>query len=333
MHIRKIAISALLATVGLSFSVAAYAETTLKAVTALPRKHPSNAPFDEFVKLVNERGKGVIAIRYIGGPDVTPVQEQMKATTSGVIDFFYGPSSYYLGEIPEAQAFNGANKTSEQIRADGGLKALEPAFNKRLNVHLLGYYGSGYTFYIYLKDKPKMDANGLPDLSGLKIRGAPTYRKFFSQMGASTVLVHIGEMYTALERGVIDGAGWLGYGVTNFGWDKVLKYRITPSYWEGDIVSVVNLPTWSKLSPEAKDILTKVAAETEISGHEHFVKLEKAESEKLKAGGMENIELKGDAAATYRRYAHDVGVWEALGENIPAEEAKALKSKLYDPGK
>ena len=84
------------------FSVApAYAENVnWKSITAFPRKHPFNAPLAEFSKLAAKYSNGEIKIRYVGGPDVTPVPEQMKAISRGVLDVYYGPMSYFLGEIP-----------------------------------------------------------------------------------------------------------------------------------------------------------------------------------------------------------------------------------------
>lgn len=331
MKLSRIAAVSIVAGLGCSYASMAYSEVTLKSVTALPRKHPFNKPFENFIALVNKRGKGEIQIRYVGGPDVTPVQEQMKAVSSGVLDIFYGPLSYYLGEIPEAQVFNGSNKSAKDLRDSGAIAALQPAFNKRLKAHFLGYYGSGYTFFIYLKKKPKIGANGLPDLTGLKLRGAPTYRKFFSKLGASTVLVHVGEMYTALERGLIDGIGWIGPGVTRFGWDKFVKYRITPPFWQGDISSVINQAKWKGLSDKARQILSDAAMETEISGHEYFVKLQATEFAKQKKNGMTDVKLTGEGAKTYLEYAHGIGVWQALSENISEKEAAKLKAKFYSP--
>ena len=120
------------------------AETVnLKSITAFPRKHPFNSPLEDFTKRVAEYTNNEIQIRYLGGPDVTPVAEQMKGISRGVIDVFYGPMSYYLGEIPEIQAFNGSNMHAMEVRTSGGLALMNQSVRKRLNAELLGYSGSG----------------------------------------------------------------------------------------------------------------------------------------------------------------------------------------------
>jgi TRAP-type C4-dicarboxylate transport system substrate-binding protein len=307
------------------------AEVTLKTITALPRKHSSNEPFDHMTKLATEYSKGQLKFNYLGGGDVIPVQEQWKSIANGVVDISYAPASYYLGEVPEAQALNGANIHASELRKRGGIEALNKAFEKRLQAHLLGYMGSGYPMYVYLREKPKLDTNGLPDLRGLKIRGAPAYRRFLSELGASTVLIHVGEMYTALERGVIDGIGWISTGVTDFRWDKFLKYRITPSYWQGDIVVIINQKRWASLNQAQRKALTDAAKETESYAHDYFAKLGKREYEKLSKGGMTTIQLGNAAAQQYRYLAHDVGVWQAMEGNVPENTVKELKEKFYQP--
>src|SRR5438045_9518602 len=63
-------------------------------------------------------------------------------------------------------------------------------------------------FHLYLTKK--IDK---PDLAGLKIRITPVYRDFFQALGATVVQTPPGEVYTALERCVVDGYGWPIHGI------------------------------------------------------------------------------------------------------------------------
>ena len=310
----------------------AAAAASFKSITALPRKHPLNLPHGHFLKLVEQYAGDKVKIRYIGAGDTIPVPEQMKGLTRGVVDIFYGPMSYYQGSIPEVQALNGSNKHSKDVRADGGLSLLNTFVNKRLNGELLGYYASGYTFYIYTKKEPKIGANGLPDLTGIKLRAAPIYREMFAQFGASTVLIHVAEIFTSLERGVVDGIGWIGPFVTNLGWDKFLKYRITPPYWQGDIVLVMNKQKWDGLDADSQAAITRAAMETELYAHDLFVDFSEAEKKKLADRGMVNVDLQGQAAKDYLAVAYDIGVWKGMAKNgVPAETIEEFKKRMYRP--
>ena len=323
-----------LAAVPAAFTVlpAGAANVNWKSITAFPRKHPFNKPLHEFAKRAAEYSNNEINIRYIGGPDVTPVPEQMKGISRGILDVYYGPMSYFLGEIPEIQAFNGSNLHAREVRATGGLALMNQAVRKRLKAELLGYYGSGYTFYIYTAKKPKFAADGTPDFTGMKLRGVAIYREFFKRFGASAVPMHVAEMYSGLERGIVSGMAWIGPGVTNFGWDKFLKYRITPAYWQGDIIIASNQAKWNKLSTPHKRAITRAAMETEIWAHDLFAGWSAKEKAKLKKRGMVDINLKGEAAIKYSSAAYDIGVWQALAKNkIPQSMIEDFKSKLFRP--
>jgi hypothetical protein len=104
-------------------------------------------------------------------------------------------------------AQNASNLTAMELRARGAHELLNKAFNERANAQYLGYFGSGYTFHTYLKSEPKRTPAGGIDFSGLKVRGATVYRPFYDRIGLNMVLIHVPEMHSALERGVID-IGW-----------------------------------------------------------------------------------------------------------------------------
>ena len=75
-------------------------------------------------------------------------------------------------------------------------------------------------FHIYLNKKiDKLD------FTGLKIRVTPVYKDIVEALGGTTVTTAPGEVYTALERGVVDGYGWPITGIFDLGWEKVTKFR------------------------------------------------------------------------------------------------------------
>ena len=99
-----------------------------KSVTAFPRKHPFNPPLDDFAKRAAQYSNNEIKIRYIGGPDVDagrPADEGRLARAWSTS--ITGPMSYFLGEIPEIQAFNGSNLHAMEVRSTGGLALMNEA--------------------------------------------------------------------------------------------------------------------------------------------------------------------------------------------------------------
>jgi TRAP-type C4-dicarboxylate transport system substrate-binding protein len=290
--------------------------------------HKLNIPFNRLIKEVNQTGKGVVQIKIIGGPEATPVQEQLGALQKRIVDIYFGPTSYFVGDIPETKAMNASNRSAMELRANGGLTMLNKAFNKRANAQFLGYFGSGYTFHIYMTMDPKRTATGGIDWKGLKIRGAAPYRPFYDRMGITMINLHLPEMYTAFERGVVDGFGWLTIAVTTNGWEKFIKHRVSPPFWQGDFANLVNLDVWKGLSPQARDLLNNLTIKHERETHNYFKSLATAEEKKMRAAGMKDIHLKGAEKREFVSAAYG-GLWESLGKHVPASEVAAFKAKFW----
>jgi TRAP-type transport system periplasmic protein len=306
----------------------AAAEVTLKVVTVFPRNHTFNIPVFEMLKEVNAKGKGVLQLQYIGGPEAVPITEQLAALQRGVFDVFVGAASYYDGQVPETGAHNASNKSAVQLRKDGALDALNAAFNKKANAEYLAYLGSGYTFYIFLKQEPKRTGAGGFDLKGLKVRGPSIYRPFYDTQGITAVNVQVPEMYSALERGVIEGIGFPLIGLTSFGWEKQVKFRVLPAFWQGDHAIVVNLDAWKKLDDKQRAFLKGIATETEIKAHDFFQRESKREEEKLFAAGMKDLRPSAAEGAKYAAAAHN-SLWEQLGKRLSKPEVDNLRRLFY----
>jgi TRAP-type C4-dicarboxylate transport system substrate-binding protein len=64
-----------------------------------------------------------------------------------------------------------------------------------------------------------------------------------------------GDVYTALQNGVVDATGWTQIGLIDLRWNEFLNYRIEPCFFSTDLGVIVNLETWNSLTPEAQEIL------------------------------------------------------------------------------
>jgi len=306
----------------------AAAETTLKVVTVFPRNHTFNIPVFEMLADVNAKGKGVLQLHYVGGPEAVPPTEQLAALQRGVFDIFIGAASYYDGQVAETSAHNASNKSAMDLRKDGALDLLNKAFNAKANAQYLAYLGSGYTFYIFLKSEPKRTSAGGLDLQGLKIRGPSIYRPFYETQGITAVNVQVPEMYSALERGVIEGIGFPLIGLTNLSWEKQLKYRVLPAFWQGDHSIIANLDAWKKLDAQQRDFLQRAVVETERKAHTFFQAESKKEEQKLFASGMKDLQPAPAEARKYAAAAYN-SLWEQLGKRLSKQEVDSLRKAFY----
>lgn len=317
-----------LATVlALGLSLPAAAEETLRAITAFPKSMVFTESFERYVAYVNEKGKGVIQIEYIGGPEMFPQNQQVDAVRRGVVDMYYGPIAYYLGSMPEADAWTGSNVSPMEARENGGLAIMQEAARKKLGVFINGQLDGGVKFHIYTIDEPKRTEDGGFDFDGLRIRTSPLYTSFFESLGIIPVNMPVTDVYTGLERHSFDGTGWPSMGIEDLSWDKFLNYRIDPGFFQTDLAVVTNLEKYDGLSDEAKELLTRLTAEYEQISYDYFQEVTAKTEEKVKASGMQFLAIEGEAKEKFLDAAYGK-VWERM-QGAGSEYYDALRSAYY----
>ncbi|MDE4305940.1 TRAP transporter substrate-binding protein DctP [Phaeobacter gallaeciensis] len=279
---------------------AAFAEDTLTAVHAFPESLIYTKSFLEFVDKVNAAGEGVVNIEVRGGPEAIGMFQQPDAVRSGVVDMVYTPGSFYAGALPEKDALVTSNLTAVETRANGGLELIDQIHQEKMGVKYLGWFDSGVCYNLWTRNEPKLDADGNLDVSGLKLRGNAVYNAFFTEyLGAQVIDLPTTEVYSALERGVVDATGWTQIGLIDLKWNEFLNYRIEPCFFSTDLGTIVNLDKWNSLSEESRKILQDVAIAHEAESAAKLGALRDADFAALEEAGMKVVTLEGDAADAY----------------------------------
>ena len=93
----------------------------------------------------------------------------------------------------------------------------------------------------------------------MKIRCSPTLIGFIKKLGGQPVVIPPTEVYTALERGVVDGYVFPAALIRDWGWEKLTKYIVNPGFYNGANVVLVNQKKWDRLP----DSLQKILIESE----------------------------------------------------------------------
>lgn len=290
-------------------------EITLKAVNAFQEGTYFAKNFERFVKKVNDEGKGIVQINYIGGPKAIPTFEQGNALRSGVVDLSNTTTSFLAGIVPEGLAFNYTNQSMADMRKNGSLEYINKIMLEK-NLYYFARTGEGIQYYIY--SNKKLDK---ADLTGLKLRIAPIYRDFFQKLGANVVQIAPGEVYTALERGVVDGYGWPLLGIFDLGWHEKTKYRIEPGFYAIELGVVFSGNTWRKLTPAQRAFLEKQGAWLESLNAEMAGPDAQAEIKKQQAAGIEVVKLDAAQSAILLKTANDAA-WDAIVKASPAHGQK-----------
>jgi TRAP-type C4-dicarboxylate transport system substrate-binding protein len=296
-------------------SVAAQ-EVTLKAVSAFAEKTTYARGFERFVERVNQQGKGVLKINYIGGPKAMPPFEVGNALKSGVVDIANNTGAFYTNVMPEADAWKLAEKPMSELRKNGGYDYMAKLYAEKMNAIFLARHVDDNPFHLYL-NKP----NTSPDLTGLKLRITPVYRDFFQAQGATVVQTAPGEVYTALERGVVDGYGWPITGIFDLGWHEKTKYRVDPGFYSAEVSILVNKTTWDKLSDAQRQILLKAGAQAEDEAAKIFAEEDAKDIKRQAEAGIQTIRFEGDTAKAFVDKAYEAG-WAGIIRQSPVHGPK-----------
>lgn len=290
----------------------AYAQETLTAVHAFPESLIYTKSFLEFVDKVNTAGEGVVRIDVRGGPEAIGMFQQPDAVRAGVVDMVYTPGSFYAGALPEKDALVTSNKVAAEVRANGGIELIDQIHQEKMGVKYLGWFDSGVCYNLWTRNEPSLDGDGNLDVSGLKLRGNAVYNAFFTEyLGAQVIDLPTTEVYSALERGVVDATGWTQIGLIDLKWNEFLNYRIEPCFFSTDLGTIMNLEKWNSLSDEARKIVQDVAIAHEAESAEKLGTLRDADFEALEAAGMTVVTLEGEAADAYLEAAVSK-TWERM---------------------
>jgi len=310
-----------------AFHIAAPAqaqEVTLRAVTAFAEKTTYSRGFETFVERVNEAGKGVIRINYIGGPKAMPPFEVGNALKNGVVEIANVTGAFYTNLLPEADAWKLTQRPMAELRKNGGYDYMATLYAQKMNAILLARLVDDNPFHLYLNKRIAS-----PDLKGLKLRITPVYRDFFQALGGTVVQTAPGEVYTALERGVVDGYGWPITGIFDLGWNERTKYRVDPGFYSAEVSILVNKTVWDGLTPAQQAVLRKAADQGEAEAAPTFAKDNAAETERQTRAGIEAITFDAAGSKHYLDVAYEAG-WAGVIRQSP-EHGPKLQTLFAKP--
>jgi len=306
-----------LATVGGAGGAAAE-EVVLKGLSGFAEGTQFSKNFERFIEKVNTDGKGQVKINYIGGPRAIPPFESGNAVRTRVVDIANTTGAFYTNLMPEADALKLLSKPMSEQRKDGTWAYVNQLTNQKLNSWYLARQFHNVPFHIYLNKK--IDKY---DFTGLKIRVTPVYKDVVEALGGTAITTAPGEVYTALERGVVDGYGWPVIGIFDLGWEKVTKYRLEPAFYSVEVGVLVNLDAWKSLTDAQRKVLNDAALWLEGLDAENDA-LIKSEVERQAKAGIQPLSFGAADARAFLKKANDVA-WESAVKRAP-ETAPKLRA-------
>ncbi|OFZ90465.1 MAG: C4-dicarboxylate ABC transporter substrate-binding protein [Betaproteobacteria bacterium RBG_16_66_20] len=289
---------------------AAAQEVTLRVVSAFAENTTYVKNLEGMIKALNASGKGTLQLNFIGGPKAMPPFEVGNAVRTGVVDIGMSTGAFYTNIMPEADALKLTQIPGPELRKNGAYDLINKIWNEKANMQYLGRVIDFTPFHLYLTKK--IDK---PDLTGLKIRITPVYRDFFQALGATVVQTAPGEVYTALERGVVDGYGWPIQGIFDMNWQDKTRYRVDPGFYSAEVSLIMNLDKWKALTAAQKDVLMKNVIALE-NANDSWKKANDDDIKRQAQVGIQVITFDAASAKQYVDKAYDVG-WTNLIKASP----------------
>ena len=239
---------------------------------------------------VESLSEGRFRIRAYPAGELVPAFGVLDAVQQGTLELGHSASYYYTGKN-EALAFDTAMPFGLNTRQQnawlyhgGGLELLRDVFADFNIVNFPAGNTGGQMGGWF-----RREVNTLDELRRVKMRIPGLGGQVLSRLGVTVQTIPGGEIYPALERGVVDAAEWIGpYDDEKLGFHRVAKNYYYPGWWEpGPTLSVyVNRAAWDSLPLEYQTIFQSAAAEANLDMIARYDAVNPAALERLTAEGV-----------------------------------------------
>lgn len=289
---RKLLIAAL--PLAFCLSSTAHAAMTLKIAEVHPAGYPTVVAQENMGKKIEEATDGELKFRMFSGGVLGSEKEVVEQVQLGAIQMTRVSLGTLGPVIPEVNAFNMpfVFRDHEHMRKiiDGpiGQEILDKITNSDFNMVGLAWMDGGVR-NLYTKEPVR----NLEDLKGMKIRviGNPLFIDTLNAMGAQGVAMATGEIFSALQTGVIDGAENNPPTMLEHNHYREAKnYTLTGHLILPEPI-VMSKTTWNKLTPEQQATVLKYAKDAQMEERELWDKRTEESVAKLKEAGVEFIKV------------------------------------------
>lgn len=238
---------------------------TLKLAHNLEQSHVVHQALEKMANEVQEKSKGELRIRIYPSGQMGGPRETIELIQNDALDMTKASASEMESFVREFSIFSSPylfdndEHFKKVLFGEVGKEISDKTQASGFNI-LASYVAGTRSFYA------KKPINSPADMKGLKIRvvSTPTTNKLIELLGGSPAPIPFGEVYTALQQGVIDGAenNIPSYNQTRH--VEVAKYYIEDQHTSVPDYLVISNKTWAKLDDNQRNILTEAAKNSEV---------------------------------------------------------------------
>jgi TRAP-type mannitol/chloroaromatic compound transport system substrate-binding protein len=290
-----------------------------------------------FVDLANKLTKGELTIEFFEGGALVPAGEVFGAVESGTIQAGADWPGYWAGRDA---AFSPLATTASLFNAIDYVNWIQQWGGADLYNEIYGNFGMVYLPYGVTNNESGFRTNepirNLADLQGKRLRLSGLEQgKLLELLGGNQVSMAGGEIYQALERGVIDGAEFSTPNVDwSGGFQQVTKYWATPGWHQSASVFgvMINKTSWDALTPETQEKL-KIAADATLVWSLAFTEKRATEAYAQFDEAVEINRYDDETLAKVQEMANDVIVETACANPNSAKVYASMLDYLNDYAK
>lgn len=266
--------------------------------------------FEAFAARVGERSGGRLKIEALAVNSVVTSTESLDAVAANILQAHHSGTTYFSGKdaafalLGDLQGgFESPDQMRQWMQNGGGLELARELY-ARYNVFYVGPVWYGMESLV-----SKKPIRTLSDFNGVKIRAPQGLgQDIFQRLGAAPVNLPGSEVYTALERGVIDASDWGTLSMNDeLGYHKLAPYPIYPGYHSMPMAEfAVNMNRWNALPDDLKALV-----EEEVGKFtDEMIAKNRAADEKVLARSakeaFEAIDLPKEERRKFREIAREV---------------------------
>ncbi len=283
-----------------------------RLVTSWPKNYPGlgMAP-ERIADLVEEMSDGQMTITVYGAEEQVPAFGVFDAVSSGSHQMGHSGGYFWKGKVPAAQFFTSVpfGLTADEINAwvnrGGGLELWREIYEP-FNIYPIPAGNTGTQMFGWFNK----EINSLEDVKGLKMRIPGIGGEVLKEAGGIPVTLPGGELFTALQTGVIDATEWVGpYNDLTFGFHQAAKYYYYPGWHEpGPMLElIINLDEWNSLPKHLQVIIeTATKAVNQDMLDEYLAKNNQALTELVEVHGVELRRLPDDVIEEFRMISDQI---------------------------
>ena len=283
-----------------------------RLVTSWPKNYPGlgMAP-EKIANLVEEMSNGQMQITVYGAGEQVPAFGVFDAVSSGSHQMGHSGGYFWKGKVPAAQFFTSVpfGLTADEINAwvnrGGGLELWREIYEP-FNIYPIPAGNTGTQMFGWFNK----EINSLEDVKGLKMRIPGIGGEVLKEAGGIPVTLPGGELFTALQTGVIDATEWVGpYNDLTFGFHQAAKYYYYPGWHEpGPMLELlINMDAWNSLPKHLQVIIeTATKAVNQDTLDEYLARNNQALTELVEVHGVELRKLPDDVIEEFRAISNEI---------------------------